>query len=247
MSYIDAVCKYGKQTSLFILLGNILLPLNLYAEETQAKQQIEQTLTQAITSELTQWQQQQNIQELTQKIEIRLPSSVSTLPLCPTPLVISDAKGLPFGRVQRRLSCQTLNWALYVRAKVIVTAKLPVLLQQAKRGEVIDASMLGWRTLALQAKDKNALTTQAEIIGKQVARKIHKNRPVRANQLEAPILVKRGEPVIIEAISSGFTAKVQGIALASGKKGEAIRVKNTQSGNIIVAFPVEKGRVQTRF
>lgn len=247
MSYARITCECGKLFSLFLLLGQILLPLKADAGTPLAKQQIEHVVTQAITSELALWQQRQDIQDLTHRIEIKLPSVTSHLTPCPNTLQVSQAKGLPFGRVQRRVSCEKLNWGLYVRAQVTVKAKLPVLIQQAKRGEVITGSMLGWRTLTLQTRDKDALTTRAEILGQQVTRKIDKNRPIRANQLEAPLLVKRGEPVIIEAKSSGFSARVQGIALGSGKKGEAVKVKNSQSGNIIIAFPVAKGRVETRF
>lgn len=238
----------GKWISLFLLWGSGLLPLQNFAYAfDSAKQQIEAKVTHSIAEELSQWQEQQAIEILSRNIEIKSPSSVKNLALCPQELMISPPKGLPFGRVQRRVSCVQLKWSLYVRAHISLTAKLPVLTSNAKRGDIISAQMLGWRKVKLEAKDKQALTQPEEIIGKQVARKIYKNRPITGNQLAEPILVKRGEPVIIEAVADGFNASVQGIALASGKKGEAIRVKNTQSGKTIIAFPIAKGRVRTRF
>ena len=56
-----------------------------------------------------------------------------------------------------------------------------------------------------------------------------------------------GDEVIIEAVSATFYANMIGIAMDAGKQGDAIRVRNSSSGKIITAYPIAKGRVETRF
>lgn len=65
--------------------------------------------------------------------------------------------------------------------------------------------------------------------------------------MNAPELVSIGDEVIIEAASSTFYAHMTGIAMDAGKQGDAIRVRNSSSGRIITAYPIAKGRVETRF
>lgn len=101
--------------------------------------------------------------------------------------------------------------------------------------------------LPLTASDQDIITDEKHILGQAVARKIRKNKPIRASNLSAPWLVSIGEEVIIEAASATFYANMLGVAMDAGKQGDAIRVRNTSSGKIITAYPVAKGRVQTRF
>lgn len=101
--------------------------------------------------------------------------------------------------------------------------------------------------LPLTASDQDIITDEKHILDQAVARKIRKNKPIRTNNLSAPWLVSIGEEVIIEAASATFYANMLGVAMDAGKQGDAIRVRNTSSGKIITAYPVAKGRVQTRF
>lgn len=240
--------RNGTRISLRFCISLLLLPLSLQLNAaTTTQEQIRRSLSTAITAELSQWQGQQEITQLKHKLEIRIPSSAKSLPLCKQPLVIDMAKGLPYGRVQRKLSCKSPNWSMYVRAMVTVTARLPVAKRNMQRNQTITASDIHWRTLTLKTSDKVILAKESEIIGQQVVRKLGKNVAIRASYLDSPMLVKLGEPVIIEALSAGFNAKMTGVAMDSGKLDQPIRVKNTSSGKVITAYPISKGRVQTKF
>ena len=66
------------------------------------------------------------------------------------------------------------------------------------------------------------------------------NRGGRAMQ---PVIVEKGERVIIEARSGAIVVKVQGIALQAGKLGDLIRVENAQSHGEVIAKVVDSGIV----
>ncbi|KVW99802.1 flagellar basal body P-ring formation chaperone FlgA [Shewanella frigidimarina] len=237
----------GTRISLSICVGLVLLPLSHDVYAITAVEQIQQRLSAAIIQDLDQWQKQQDIKQLRHKLELRIPSSAKSLPVCSQKLKVSPGKGLAYGRVQRKLSCSSENWSLYVRAMVSVTALLPVVNRNMQRDETVKKSDIQWRTLTLKTSDKDILTKESEIIDQQVARKLRKNIPIRVSYLDSPVLVKLGEPVIIEAALPGFNAEMTGVAMDTGKLDQAIRVKNTSSGKVITAYPIAKGRVQTRF
>ncbi|QDE33162.1 flagellar basal body P-ring formation protein FlgA [Shewanella polaris] len=227
--------------------GLVLFPLSHQANAVTASEQIHQSLSEAITHDLAQWQKQQDIKQLSHKFELRIPSSAKSLSPCNQALKVSPSKGLAYGRVQRKLSCPSESWSLYVRAMVSVTALLPVAKRNMQRDEIIEKADIQWRKLTLKTSDKYILTKESEILGQQVARKLRKNIPIRVSYLDSPVLVKLGDPVIIEAALPGFNATMAGIAMDSGKMEQAIRVKNTSSGKVITAYPIAKGRVETRF
>lgn len=238
----------GKSFSLILLLSLLLLPLNVQAKgKLSATEQISQQMTNAVSAEIARWQESQEIKKISKKISLHIPSSTAKLKTCSTALNIEATKGLPFGRLQRKVSCSSEGWSLYVRAKVDLSAYIPVTSKTLERDEVVTAENLQWKMLPLTASDQDIITDEKHILGQAVARKIRKNKPIRTNNLSAPWLVSIGEEVIIEAASATFYANMLGVAMDAGKQGDAIRVRNTSSGKIITAYPVAKGRVQTRF
>lgn len=65
----------------------------------------------------------------------------------------------------------------------------------------------------------------------------------RASRGTEPVMVQKGERVVIEARSGAIVVKVQGIALQAGKLGDLIRVENAQSQEEIIARVVDSGIV----
>lgn len=238
----------GKYFSLIALLSILLLPLKAFAKGTpSATEQISQQTTNSLSAEIARWQKAQEIKKISKKISLRIPSSAAKLKACSTSLNIEAAKGLPFGRIQRKVNCNTEGWSLYVRAKVDLSAYIPVTNKTLERDEVITAGNIQWKMLPLTASDQDIITNEKHILGQAVVRKIRKNKPIKSSNLSAPWLVNIGDEVIIEAASPTFYANMLGIAMDAGKQGDAIRVRNASSGKIITAYPVAKGKVQTHF
>lgn len=62
--------------------------------------------------------------------------------------------------------------------------------------------------------------------------------------VDLPILVRAGDPVVIEVVSGAIRVEALGRARQSGKLGDLIRVENVDSRKIIVAQVVDKGVVR---
>ena len=234
--------------SYFLLVISCLFPLPSVAKSVnETEVQIEQAMQELLSGELRQWQQQSAIKQLDFNVQIKVPSGVKRLARCQSQPTFNSANGLPIGNVQRKVSCSEQGWSLFVRAAVDVTARLPVANRVLKRGEVVTAADLEWRSVQLGMSDKDLLTQSQQIIGQQVQRKIRRYKVIKALQLSAPQWINIGDRVIIEARSNGFYANMPGEALEAGGEGQAIRVKNLSSGKVIVAYPLAPGRVATKF
>ena len=102
------------------------------------------------------------------------------------------------------------------------TAELPVLARAIAKGEIVSAGdfTLGERPYG---EARGALGPD-EAAGKEAFRSLQAGVPVRAADLIPPQLVRRGEPVTIAVRSGALAITAQGKALASGAKGESVRV-----------------------
>jgi flagella basal body P-ring formation protein FlgA len=63
--------------------------------------------------------------------------------------------------------------------------------------------------------------------------------------LDAPLVIKRGDTVSMEANIGGITVKTSGTAISDGRIGQQIRVKNNQSARVINAKVIGSGQVQS--
>ncbi len=239
--------KIGISVSYLVWLASLLLPLPGLAQSSSVVDQLTQQFSQQIEAELTQWQQLTGIEIVSKQIQPRVPTGARSLTPCPTEITIESSSGMPFGNLQRRAQCIEEGWSLFIRAKVTVTAKLPVAARALKRGEIIGQQDIVFQSQVLSGNDRQIIGQVSELLGRQVKRQIRRHRVIQVNQLTAPMWVNLGDKVIIEARSNGFYANMPGEALESGGEGQGIRVKNLSSGKVIIAYPVAKGRVATIF
>src|SRR5690606_20873548 len=72
-------------------------------------------------------------------------------------------------------------------------------------------------------------------------------KEITLDQAEAPLLVERGDNVVIRVAQGGIQASMRGVALQSGSLGEGILVRNLSSDKEITAWVVENGIVESRF
>lgn len=56
-------------------------------------------------------------------------------------------------------------------------------------------------------------------------RRVRDRQPITLNQLESPLLVERGQRVLMVAEQNGVEARTMGEAMKKGRKGEIIKVK----------------------
>jgi flagella basal body P-ring formation protein FlgA len=83
-------------------------------------------------------------------------------------------------------------------------------------------------------------------VGKLTRHALTAGQVVVANVLEAPRDVTKGETIRVLGIAGQAVVSFDGIAEASGNKGETILIHNPSSGRVFRAVVEDKGRVVVR-
>jgi len=84
-------------------------------------------------------------------------------------------------------------------------------------------------------------------LGNRTTRMIYPNTVLQSSMIALPPLVKRGDIVKIVANSGPMTISVTGMVKQQGRKGEMVRVVNTDSKRIVTARVIGPGSVVVDF
>ncbi len=75
-------------------------------------------------------------------------------------------------------------------------------------------------------------------------RRIRDLQPISPAQLDQPIMVDRGQRVVMIAEQDGIEARTMGEAMKKGRKGDMIKVKNESSQRVVSAVVDNMGVVR---
>jgi flagella basal body P-ring formation protein FlgA len=77
------------------------------------------------------------------------------------------------------------------------------------------------------------ISSPEEAVGQMSRRMLRPGDILRSGQLSAPVLVKRGDAVLMVARREGIEVSTAGEALDAGARGAMIRVRNAGSGQVV--------------
>ncbi|MFN3533826.1 MAG: flagellar basal body P-ring formation chaperone FlgA [Desulfatiglandales bacterium] len=139
------------------------------------------------------------------------------------------------------------------RRKVVLTAQISAMGEVVvSKGSFGRGRLLKREDLELAIRDlneipKDALRTIDEVVGKTLKRSISYGEVFRANMLEFPTVVKKGQTVTILLENERLKITALGTAQESGSVGEVIKVANSDSKKILHARIVDKDIVRVEF
>lgn len=113
--------------------------------------------------------------------------------------------------------------------------------------EVIDGVDLKTTRLRIHQWNHPFVTDRDEVIGKSAARPLPPDMPLRPTFVKLPLIVKKGDRVMIEARRGGLSIQTYGITKSSGQVGQTIMVANLDSGRELRAKVVAPSLVQVDF
>ncbi|MCP9448753.1 MAG: flagellar basal body P-ring formation chaperone FlgA [Nitrospira sp.] len=183
-----------------------------------------------------------------------------------TVLEPSDPVGVPSGNVEwrvvpvrpeDRLGRRHFQVAVTVNGKVWktvdVAADVAALIDAValnrfvKPEEIIDEADLKNVRVRLSQLAHPFLVDSDQVVGKSAARPLPADTPLRAAFLKAPVVIKKGDRVLIEAKRGGLSVHAYGVTKSSGYVGQTIMVANAESGRELRAKVVAPGLVQVEF
>lgn len=181
------------------------------------------------------------------RVEVRTGSLDSRLDFapCAEALQVELALPRPTGRANARVSCALPTpWYLYVPLELAVYRDVVVATRAMRPGEIIAAGDVTLEERDVLAGGTPALGRLEDVIGHQLRRAVGANAVIGNAAVELPLLVRRGERINLSARSGGINVSVGAEALANGRSGERIRVRNLQSQRVIEATVTGPGRAE---
>ncbi|EKE73972.1 lateral flagellar basal body P-ring biosynthesis protein, LfgA [Gallaecimonas xiamenensis 3-C-1] len=212
-------------------------------------QDLQQALVKDAKQRLATYARQLDWPQYQAKASAWVPDSADHLPPCNQPLRLAPSRlgAEPWGRIPYDVSCSAPAWQLRARVEVKVSLPVWTARQGIRRGQLIEAADLLRRTLPLEGIYGGFVTDQRQLIGQQAKRNLRRGQVLGPGTVAAPLLVQKGENVVIRVDQQGVRASMKGVALSGGARGESVQVRNLSSGKEITAWVVDKGIVETRF
>lgn len=122
---------------------------------------------------------------------------------------------------------------LRVSGRLVVQVSVAVPSRAVAMNEVLGAADIETITLPRSRLASDTLTEASQLIGKSAVHVLRPDQPVRAGDVQAPLLVRKGDLVTIALRTPNMELTAQGKALEDGAAGANIRVTNTQSKRVI--------------
>ncbi len=138
------------------------------------------------------------------------------------------------------------SWTVYIPATVQVYVPVVVTTGFLQRNRAITADDITLKEQDTGDLRRGYLIDPDEVIGKEPRTGIGPDTVLRPDQIQPPLLVRRGDRVSIMAESDTFRIRMEGEARGDGRKGETVRVRNLSSGREIDAEVIGRGRVRVR-
>lgn len=178
------------------------------------------------------------------QLETVLPTEATTLPVCKKNPVATPTARRTLYRLRYDVTCpDAQGWTQTVAVKTVVNLPVVIAMETLERGRVIDTKDVALKVQDIAPLNAQFFTTTDEAIGQTVKRRITSAQIVNSAQLEQPVIVERGQSVLMVARQNGIEASTSGEAMKQGRKGDVIRVKNTSSQRTVDAVVVSPGVV----
>ncbi len=130
-----------------------------------------------------------------------------------------------------------------VQGRVVQATEVPVPAGRIGPGQIIHKSDLRWLNIPVERIDRNAVTDEAELIGKAARHALREGWPIRADDIERPVLVTKGAMVTVSLDAPNLSLSTVGQAQQAGGQGDLIAVLNVQSHKTIIGIIVGPNRV----
>ena len=218
--------------------------------ETDAASQIDQAVAAHMQQRLSDEARRQAWQGMRHSLDTTLLNSAERLPACKQAprVTLSSEDPSPLTRQRLQVNCaDTPGWS--VTALVQASVFLPAVhaARVIERGQTIAAEQLQLQEVNVGRASRGFYNSLDEVIGQGAKRRVRAGQLIAPNLLAAPLLIRRGQQVTIIASQDGISASATGEAMANGREGEVIRVRNLGSQKVIEAQVVEDGVVTSTF
>jgi len=113
--------------------------------------------------------------------------------------------------------------------------EVPVLKREIRNGDIIKDTDIEVRDFPTNHTRSDTISDLSSLIGKSAAHSISPFRPIRAQEISSPALIKKDTMVEMRYSLPGMEISTSGQALVAGAKGDVITVRNVASKKVVRA------------
>jgi flagellar basal body P-ring formation protein FlgA len=169
------------------------------------------------------------------------------LPPCSSMEVSLPPGARAWGRIHVAVRCLAPEtWSLFVAAQVRVIADYLVAAHPLVQGQTVTGADLAQQRGDLAELPAGILTDQTQAIGRTASLSIVAGRPLRADMLRQPLLIRQNQAVRIVSRGAGFQVASEGKALNQGSEGEVIQVR-LANGQVVSGLARAGGIVEVGY
>ncbi len=246
LNFAEALIKQGISK---ILGSGILVVLIGQAISAQAQTQASIENIGQIQTQVAQFLTDEYTKTQAVKVEVKVGNLDQRLRLARCDQTLALALKDPLssgGHVNVQVSCKGgSSWTILVPAQAKVYRSVAVASRTLQRGDVVIESDLTQDIRDVSEYRLGFALTPEAIVGKEIKFTVNKGEAFRNSVLDTPVVIKRGDAVTLVASAGEISVKTNCTAIADGRIGQQIRVKNNQSARIVNARVVEAGKVES--
>jgi len=136
---------------------------------------------------------------------------------------------------------------LWVNATIAVMADVVTVVRPLGKHQHIQRADVSLERRDLSDLPSDAIGRIEDVVGNRVTRMVYPHTVLQPGMISLPPLVKRGDIVKIVANTGIMTITATGMVKQKGRKGEMVRVMNTDSNRIVTARVTGPGAVEVDF
>jgi flagella basal body P-ring formation protein FlgA len=228
------------------LLSALLLPLIIYTANALAADGTFQTHTSignAVVAFITQGIEGEYPHH---EIKVSALDPRLKLPTCKAPLSgFLPTGGKLIGNTTIGIRCSgSKPWTIYVSASVKAMRKVVITTRPILRNSAISEADIRLEERDVTTGSDTYIFDPEHVVGKLAKRALPSSISLTPSMLSEPILVRRGQQVIILAQGAGIEVRMAGTALMDGAEGQIIRAKNKRSKRMVEGQVIQPGVIK---
>jgi flagellar basal body P-ring formation protein FlgA len=132
---------------------------------------------------------------------------------------------------------------VWIQAKVSFYRNIAVINKNLIKGGFVSKADMDFEEELITDTSKNYITTPEQLNGLVASKNLKKGTILDLEQFSKPIMVNRGEDVLVEVDIKSLKISAMGTALENGCMGDVIKVRNNPSKKILTGRVISKGKV----
>jgi len=178
------------------------------------------------------------------KIEVQGPAADLRFPLCSDLRTAYFGNANPYGAQTVEVRCTAPQvWSVYLPVRVDQQQGVVVVARALQAGHVLSGADLTTVERDSAHLPPGAVSDAQALVGQVLRYSVAAGQPLVQSMLTGPQLVHYGQPVSLVAQGMGVRLVALGQALADGRVGQSVLVRNLQSGRVVSGVVDAQGQV----